>query len=272
MTRPLMMLGASLAVSLASPAVAQPQGGDGGSQICTTQQHYSQFPDGWTCRAWGWVTEHDWYNVVVDGEDILTFEGKGNWNQLDAYFCGYTACGQIVPPNPYEYTEETEVEVCLTVGVTINSEASASLRLKLLAELGIQVQAGWNIEVNGCFRKRWSQTYSLGRFQCYPTKWREVWTRRTLNGYVEEAAQRITWRVRTGPGCTGDWQSVVTYCGHRRTNGEADDTSGLHIQQPPVFDPDEDIPPDDPYDGIRLHPCCDGMDENPPCCGCWAVP
>jgi len=235
----------------------------------------AQLPPGTACYRGTPQIIRDWHAIHVDGADIVEVERKGNWHTIDAYACGYLECSQIVPPEPWKWTEETELRVCVSVGATYTVEAKVGFKLALLGTLGIRAQTSWDLEGQVCFTKRQREERSFARFQCYPTTWRGTWTHRTLDGYMEEAREKVIFQIKMA-GCTGEWQTAITYCGYRQTQGNADDTSGLHIQQPPFFDPNEEIPGDDQYDGVRIHPCCEPLYPSDPladpCCGCWGVP
>lgn len=194
-------------------------------------------------------------------------ENKGVWRSIDAYACYFAPCDEIVAPEPWRVWEETELEICFTIGATLTTVAKADLKVKLLLALGLQVQASWDMELGACYTKRSRQEYSLARSQCYPTDWREVWIKQEITGFVEEALERRTFQVGIGS-CIAPLTTVHTYCGYRKTDGLAQDTSALTVQTAPGAG----VPLDDPdrWDGRRIHRCC----ENPPppadpCCGCW---
>lgn len=247
-------------------ANAQIPGGEPGATVetCTAQQHLAQIPPGWTALISPTI-QHDWYKTTVLDETLTITPRNGPWKNIDEYACTYKPCNQIVPPAPSSLTADTEYRFCLTVGTSISTTAAAELKIKLLTALSINIQVTWNLEAAGCITKRESFTYSMPRFQCYPTKYRETWLEQDLQGKIEAASERRIWPVQYGD----EWTLQYTYCGYEMTNGNISNSNSISIQQAP-FD-HVLIEQNDPWDGVRSSRCCtDPPSPADPCCGCWS--
>ena len=225
---------------------------------CSRQSHENQLPSGNT-----WYIQEKivgWYEVVAPIENIVHTTKKSQWYTIDAYACTVVPCGTLEYPGPITWQQVTRERTCWGVSGSVSASAKAGLLTKLFTDLTIAVDFGG--EFNKCVEKELRITVPYPQFQCFPTHLREVWTRGTHFGNVNEADEAWRWTRSNG-------EEILTYCNLKTASGDASDDTGRHLQKAPIACSGDPIYPDDLYDGKRALHCCDPNCDDPEiCCGC----